>query len=85
MSGWLEVLMILVTYCGGNTTPRMLEPDKCRLDRMACMKRAVERAPKANAEDLVNVCLASPNSFNEPVPTPIASPAPQSKKESPKK
>lgn len=62
---WLEVLLILVTYCGGNTAPKVFEAEKCRLERLACVKRASDQLPKENAENLVNMCLTNPDLFGK--------------------
>lgn len=67
MGSWLEVAMVIVTYCSGD---QIKDADKCRIQRMECMKRAVVVSPKTGAEDLLNVCLSSQNAFKQPIPSP---------------
>lgn len=52
--GWGEVMIVIMLFCGKN--------NECRLEKTACMQRAVDANPKGNnAVESVNQCLTDGN------------------------
>lgn len=75
---WGELLLIIVSFCGPHTDGNIsLEiANKCRHERVACMKNAVALFPNNNnAADLIDACLEAPDAFHAPVPKPSAVPS----------
>lgn len=79
MTTWVQILAIVVSYCGGKHTPAIQDVDKCRMERMKCAKRGAQVEPTREADILVSDCLSGPNSFPEPKVTTVQTPAPTAK------
>ncbi len=63
--GWMEVMMIVVTFCGTAYLPLGTKPadwrNDCRSTRLECMRRVIKQAsPGADATDLMDHCLKDP-------------------------
>lgn len=65
MPTWIEVLLIITTYCNGHPAANL---EVCRHERLTCVKNGMYAV--AAAEDLIDACLAAPKAFPTPVPAP---------------
>lgn len=74
---WVELMMVLVTFCGSPKNS-FISQDKCRHDRMVCIRNAAPGG--GDAMDIMDKCLANPDAYPvllKPIaPKPAPSPSP---------